>query len=311
MPPESLPKLTRTYVDHPFLDSTHWYGFVPRPGDIVIASPLRSGTTWLQTIVANLIWQDGQLPKPVHYLSPWLDARAMTHTTTLDRLEHQFHRRFIKSHLPLDAMPYFSEVTYLVLGRDPRDQFMSLWDRQHTHTGQDAANPWRPDAIGHDVSLPTYETTRAFWSDWISRGWFPWESEGYPYWSSFYHAQSWWAFRHLPNISFVHYGDLLKDPRSEIRRIANVLGIAIDEGKFDGICERTSFRHMRENFGDINPSMMEKWQGVAQSMINKGTNGRWRDVLTPDDLTLYDAAVARCDMPECARWLETGGPVTR
>ena len=44
------------------------------------------------------------------------------------RLEAQTRRRVIKSHLPLDAVPFFPELRYLVVVRDPRDVFMSFWN---------------------------------------------------------------------------------------------------------------------------------------------------------------------------------------
>ena len=45
-------------------------------------------------------------------------------------------------------------------------------------------------------------------------------------------------------------------------------------------------------------------------MFNRGTNRRWRDVLTADDVALYTAAARRELPPDLERWLETGGPVS-
>jgi hypothetical protein len=36
------------------------------------------------------------------------------------------------------------------------------------------------------------------------------------------------------------------------------------------------------------------------------TNGRWRDILTADDMAHYEAGLARNLTPECAAWLATG-----
>src|SRR4051794_7045245 len=47
----------------------------------------------------------------------------------------------------------------------------------------------------------------AFWRDWISRGWFEWEHEGYPYWGNMHHLQAWWDYRELDNILLVHFAD--------------------------------------------------------------------------------------------------------
>lgn len=48
-------------------------------------------------------------------------------------------------------------------------------------------------------------------------------------------------------------------------------------------------------------------RGGSGSFFHQGTNGRWRDLLSADELRLYDAAAARELTPECRRWLEQGG----
>ena len=48
------------------------------------------------------------------------------------------------------------------------------------------------------------------------------------------------------------------------------------------------------------------FEGGAHRFLYKGTNDRWRDVLTADDLALYEAAAARTLTPELKRWLEGG-----
>jgi aryl sulfotransferase len=48
------------------------------------------------------------------------------------------------------------------------------------------------------------------------------------------------------------------------------------------------------------------WEGGGDTFIHKGTNGRWKDVLTPAESAAYEAeAVARLG-PACAHWLATG-----
>ncbi|QTA86300.1 sulfotransferase domain-containing protein [Desulfonema magnum] len=40
----------------------------------------------------------------------------------------------------------------------------------------------------------------------------------FPFWSCLHSIQFWWNFRHLPNILFVHFNDLLKKLENEIRK---------------------------------------------------------------------------------------------
>ena len=49
------------------------------------------------------------------------------------------------------------------------------------------------------------------------------------------------------------------------------------------------------------------FKGGGQTFIYKGTNGRWKDVLSDDELELYEAAKRRTLADDCARWLEEGG----
>lgn len=44
----------------------------------------------------------------------------------------------------------------------------------------------------------------------------------------------------------------------------------------------------------------------SQRFINKGVNGRWKDVLTPADLARYDTVVRRKFSPSLAAWIEKG-----
>jgi aryl sulfotransferase len=48
------------------------------------------------------------------------------------------------------------------------------------------------------------------------------------------------------------------------------------------------------------------WEGGAQTFINKGTNGRWRDLLTPADIADYEARALHELGPDCAAWLARG-----
>jgi aryl sulfotransferase len=98
------PHKTRELHNHHF-DSTIWNGFKFRDGDIVIATYAKSGTTWVQQIVSQLIF-NGAEDLPVAEMSPWLDLRVPPKEVKLAAVEAQTHRRFIKTHLPVDALVF-------------------------------------------------------------------------------------------------------------------------------------------------------------------------------------------------------------
>ena len=300
-----LPARTRVY-EHHHLDSPRWDRFETRPGDIVITTAYKSGTTWTQTIVANLLFQDGAIPGPVMDISPWVDMRVRPFDEVVAVTATQTHRRFLKTHLPLDGIPYEERLRYIFVGRDLRDVFMSLWNHYSGHTPQAYEAFNNPATLVGDPLPKCPDDILDLWRGWANRGWFPWEKDGYPYWSSSHHAQTWWDYRHLPNILFVHFGDLLARPAEEIRRIADFLDIPVGEDALARVVDAVHFDNMKKKADDVVGRAAMFFEGGGQRFLNKGTNGRWRGVLGEKEQAEYRAMVARTLTPECARWLEEG-----
>ncbi len=304
-----LPEHIHTYDRHHLLEGSRWLRLKHRPDDIVVSTSYKAGTTWVQNIIANLLFQDGKFPAPVAVMGPWLEMRMRPAAGDLAELESQTYRRQIKTHLPLSGMPYDSRIKYVVVGRDGRDVFMSMHNHHTNYSAQAIQLFSQFDAVAGGPFPVELGTLQEWFRAWCTRGTFAWERDGYPYWSHFFHFQSWWDFRHLPNIYLMHFGDLLRDPAGEVRRLATYLGIVIDEAQFPGVLERISFASMRENFANIEPMAHVIWKEGGNTFMNKGTNGRWREVLGPEELALYDAAVKKALTPDAAAWLEHGGPL--
>jgi hypothetical protein len=84
-------------------DSARWKGFAFRPGDIAISTPPKCGTTWTQMLCALLAFDTADLPRPLAEISPWLDMQTRSLDSVVADLQAQTHRRFIKTHTPLDG----------------------------------------------------------------------------------------------------------------------------------------------------------------------------------------------------------------
>lgn len=275
-----------------------------RPGDIVVSTSAKAGTTWMQRIVSLLIFGTGPLPDLLQRVSPWIDRRFVDPLDEIvARIEAQRHRRFLKAHLPLDALPFDPSVRYVVVGRDTRDVFMSLWNHYRNYTEEMYAVTAAGDPPGGPLPRCP-DDVRVLWAQWITRGWFDWESDGWPFWSHHYHAASWWAFRHLENVLLVHYNDLQADLEGEMRRVAAHVGIDVAEEAWPELVAAARFDAMKRDGARL-LGPMDRFAGGRDTFLYKGSNGRWRDVLTPEDLALYDAAAGRLD-PGLRAWLENG-----
>jgi len=300
----ALPQRTRTYQNH-HLDSTRWDGFVHRPDDIVISTSYKAGTTWTQRIVSLLILGTGPLPPGgLNNVSPWIDARFFEPADVMfERLEAQEHRRFVKSHLAFDAIPYWEDVRYIAVGRDTRDVFMSVFNHYSAYTDFMYQLLASNDPVGGPMPRCP-DDPRTLWAEWMTTASFPWESDGSPWWSHHYHVESFWKHRALPNVLLVHYADMKADLEGEMRRIADFLEIDVEDSMWPGLVHGARFDTMKEE-AKAAPGMEMVFEGGADRFFFKGTNGRWRDVLTAEDLALYEHAAAQLD-PELRDWLENG-----
>ncbi|MEJ2643864.1 MAG: sulfotransferase domain-containing protein [Gammaproteobacteria bacterium] len=288
------PRKRRELHNHHF-DSTVWNDFKFRDDDIVIATYAKSGTTWLQQIVAQLLF-NGEEGLEVAEMSPWMDLRVPPKEVKLPQVEAQTHRRFLKTHLPVDALVFSPSAKYVYIGRDGRDVVWSLYN--HHASANEAwyqALNETPGRAGPPIERPP-ASIRQYFNDWL-------EKDGHPFWPFWENVGSWWAIRDLPNVYLLHFAALKADMPGEMRRLAAFLDIPIDEARWDAIVEHCSFDYMKRNATRSVPLGGAFWDGGAEAFIHKGTNGRWRDVLSAEEIQRYETR-AQAELGEaCARWL--------
>ncbi len=290
------PQKTRDIHNH-HMDSTRWNSFRFRDDDIVIGTWAKSGTTWMQQIVGQLVSQ-GADPDFAFAASPWLDLRVMPIDEVHAQLEAQQHRRFVKTHLPVDALVFSPQAKYIYIARDTRDVIWSM-HHHHMHFTPQAYEIFNntPGRVGPPL-LPPTEDIRAYYHEFLDTD----AGHFWPFWSN---VQSWWDIRELPNVLLVHFNNLRADTKGEISRIANFLGISVDATSWPLILHHCSHAYMKQQAAQ-SERMHAIFKGGGSSFINQGTNGRWRDVLTADDVRKADDIAARNLSFECAHWLKTG-----
>lgn len=104
----------------------------------------------------------------------------------------------------------------------------------------------------------------------------------------------------------MHFEQLKGDMPGEMQRLATFLNIPIDGSRWDAIVEYCSFDWMKRNATKSVPLDGAFWDAGAQVFINKGVNGRWRDILSSEEIAQYEARTVNELGPECAPWLATG-----
>jgi aryl sulfotransferase len=293
----SWPRKSREFENHHF-NSRAWNDFSFRPDDIFVATYAKTGTTWMQQIVLQLLFE-GREDASVANVSPWIDFRALS-PEMLQRVAALEHRRVLKTHLPLDALVYSQQAKYIYICRDGRDVAWSLFNH-YSHLTDDFYKLVNdtPGRVGPPLPKCDVEVI-PFFKRWLAE-------DGYPYWPFFSHIASWWEYRHLPNLMLVHFAELKRDLEGAIRRLSEFLEVPVQPSAMPRVLEHCSFEYMRENADRMAPRGGVAWEGGGKTFINKGTNGRWREMLSQSDIDEYESRASEKLGIDCAKWLADGG----
>ena len=292
-------------------DSSRWEGFEFRPDDIVISTSAKCGTTWMQMICALLVFQTTTFDQPLDLISPWLDMLTRERDDVIADLGVQTHRRFIKTHTPFDGLPYDANITYITVGRDPRDVALS-WENHMNNMDFDALLGARATAVGLDDLAELFpdgpperlETELERFRAWVDQPLLPLESgSGGSLTAMLHHASTFWAVRDRPNVVMCHYDELKTDLEGQMRQLAARLGISVPEALWPELADAATFERMRAGADRIAPDTTHAiWQD-NQQFFHRGVSGQWRELLHDDDLRHYDERIAELADPELARWL--------
>lgn len=292
-------------------DNARWGGFALRPDDVIVTTPAKSGTTWLQTICVSFVLGPPPWYGSLAEISPWLDMNMEPVADVHARLAAQEHRRVIKSHTPLDGLPTSPSVRFICVGRDPRDVGLS-WDGHIQNTDMANTLMARVSAVGtgdlEELGIDTTKPPPPPPEDPAERfRLFVHNDElalqGGSLLGFAHHIRQAWAARHRDDVLLLHYADLRADLAGEMRRIAAFLDIDVDEDRWPALVEAAGFDAMRARADDLVPAVSSKiWQD-NQKFFAKGRLGGWQS-LPAEVLERYDERANELFAPDLRNWLE-------
>jgi aryl sulfotransferase len=278
-------------------DSGRWERFELRPDDIVISTRSKSGTTWMQMICALLVLRTPELPAPLTSLSPWLDWLVVPEEELFARLAAQPHRRFIKTHTPLDGVPIRPGVTYVVVARHPLDMAVSLY-----HQSANLDRERIAELTGTPVAV---RRPRLPLDEWLA-SWTVAEVDPREQLDSLqgvlHHLTDAWQRRSVENVVLVHYDDLRADLEGEMRRLADRLGIPVAEAEWPALVEAATFERMRARADEVAPDPSGILKDRA-AFFRGGVSGSGEALLSARQLDRYLARVAELAPPDLVAWL--------
>lgn len=270
-------------------DPSRWESFAPRVGDIVVSTPTKSGTTWVQGILALLISGDPQVDADISNKSPWLDISIPDVKEVLERLEAQGHRRHIKTHTPLDGIPIWPELRYISVYRHPIDVHFSF--RKHiTNMNENVLEECFPEDLSEGFRIFLEGEHR----------------DGASLASIIDHYRSALALEPRENFLRLHYANMLRDLPGAFRRIADHVGITHPPDLEEELIEAATFKNMKSNAGRFELAVGQNFWTNDANFFDSASSNKWLGKLTEEDLAAYDVRTSELIGEGEREWLEWG-----
>ena len=286
---QALPATTAQYTGL-ITDTGRWSKFNHRADDIFICTPPKCGTTWTQAIVCMLVFGEadhGQMPGVI---SPWIDAQFAPIDDYIAMIDGQTNRRFIKTHTPLDGIPFFAECTYLVVCRDPRDMYFSMLNH-------------RDNMNDEELAFTTMPSGPTGYKDWIEGEFLHDNFDRQCLTGVAKFVDSYWRFKDLTNIHLYHYADMKRDLRGHISKVATALEIVVNDRQLDEMTAAATFEAMQKKGDQYAPGAgMGMWK-KEQGFFANGSNAQWRGKLSEAELQALDAKLQTLLTQEQIDWL--------
>lgn len=284
-----------TYVGT-LTDSRLWSRFNARAGDVIVSTPPKSGTTWTQGIVALLLSGDPQVDANPSFNAPWFDANFHDPDEVVARMDAQTGRRHIKTHTPLDGVPFWKDLHYICVYRHPIDVFFSA--RHHVANYSDEVMADRPFDTAQFCDDPREGFHVFLTSD---------KHEDHGTLKLIVrHYLACLAKEPRTNLLRMHYADMTHDLAAQLDRVATQIDMSHPSALMEKLVEAATFRNMKANAGKF---ALAQGKGVWRNdsaFFHSAKSNKWEGVLTEDDLAAYDAAISKLLTPEQRKWLEWG-----
>ncbi|XP_065179003.1 sulfotransferase 1E1-like [Sycon ciliatum] len=201
--------------------------------DIVISTPPKSGTTWMQQISHQLRSGGDMEFEEISEVVPFLEG-SMETEVSLDR-DQRFKPRLFKTHFWEPLTPKGGR--YIIVIRHPYDtavssfKFMEGW-------------MFEPG----EISLETYVAEH-----FITR-----PKPG----GILHHLASWWPRHADPDVLWVFYEDMKEDLPAQVDRIAAFMGIS-DTATIAQAVHKSTFAFMKEHESQYNELPLKRNRNVA------------------------------------------------
>ncbi|MBA0728920.1 hypothetical protein Golax_004637 [Gossypium laxum] len=260
--------------------------YIARDDDIILASPMKTGTTWLKALCFSILQKDENAARldeqtlakteeddPHHRRDPLVDNHPAVYVQTLEiqvftakpppDVSAMKSPRLFHTHLPYTALPdsiKTSNCKLVYITRNPKDTLVSMWH---------FFNKLRTPEQG------PYPFEQAFESF----------INGVSHFGPFFdHVLQYWnqSLKSPNKILFLKYEDLKKDPKGEVKKLASFLGKPFNnEKEVEDVIWRCSLERLKNL--EVNKNGIDPWVGMPNSaFFRSGIVGDWKNIMSKE-----------------------------
>ena len=237
----------------------YFMDFEERDDDIYLVTFLKSGTTWMQVILYNLL-TDGDMDfEHIYDVSPWPSNQALIGQSA-EEINKLPSPRILKFHDPYKEFDENLKNKIIYVFRDGKDLAVSLYHHNKNYV---------------DPDLTFEKNFEDHFAD-------PEKNLNY-----FKYNSDWFENKNGFNILYISYESLKKDFDNTIKRIAQFINIQLTDEIIERTKKHSSFEYMKANetkFGEIAP----KIELVFNEFIRKGEIGEGEKYLSEEMLKIYN-----------------------
>ncbi|KAK8612247.1 hypothetical protein V6N13_092366 [Hibiscus sabdariffa] len=267
--------------------------FSSRDDDIILASPMKAGTTWLKALCFSVVNSaapnkadetlaktDEDDPLLLHnHRDPLLENHPAVYVQTLEvqvftakpppDVSSMKSPRLFHTHLPYTALSdsiKTSNCKLIYIARNPKDTLVSMWHFfNKLRTPQQGPYPFEKafELFINGVSHfgPFFDHVLQYWNQSLK----------------------------APNkVLFLKYEDLKRDPIGEVKKLALFLGKPFgDEKEVEDVIWRCSLERLKNL--EVNKNGVDPWVGMPNSTyFRTGIVGDWKNMLSNEMSELLD-----------------------
>jgi hypothetical protein len=242
-------------------------GYQPDEHDVLVTTFGKSGNHWTMQIAQQIAYRGEAEFDHIYDIAPWPESPfpgVIPLSDTSHKQKSPTGWRVIRTSIEAKYVPYSEKAVYITVLRDPKEVFVSSYH-------------FLPGVFGLSGQLSMEEWLELYLAPgFISTGWAA-------------HTASFWEWRDRPNFLLLQFTKMKQELPGTVRRIADLMDVALTEAEMSRVIERSSFQYMKQHESQFGTPVLPFMKPQDKSvMIRSGKSGSSNELLSREQQAAID-----------------------